>query len=360
MATRVYDICEEKLDRESILRHATQAANNVLCIDGTSATKKTTILNSVGCDVGKIQKLAKFKNINRYFPAMLGYISTGISSFKYGNAMRLNDRSPLNPLEWHVLWCCMSDFYTKHGNIYPSDMTFYERIFKNLKDSFFYERFSAKINCIAFVDSNCARCDGLRRARNEGSDRERSNWKFYTPMQNAMYSVLHSGRVIDMAWFDEYSIDETSLGISTWIKDLLRDMSSLTIDRYVPMKRHNLPINFPETDYSLANMTTHVYRSIGRIGCKILANEIDKKNVAAVLANNYLPQYVSVESIQVPLSAIMHQSKFNITGAYGKYQVPESCELPSSSSWSTSTSTLSAIRMDCNEDDGDFKECEFF
>lgn len=358
MANIVYALCDERLDRRALLEHARVASNNVLCVDGTSATKKTTILQFTGHEVTKIQKLANFKNINRYFPSMLGYICVGLRSFKLGT-MRLNDRSPLNPLEWHVLWCCMSDYYVTNGNVYPSDLSKYQTVMRKLKSSFFYEFFGKKINCLALVDSNCARCDETRARRNEGSDVQRSTWRFYTPMQNMMYSVLYEGRVIDLAWFDQFATEDVCRGISLWLRDLVNDMAKLDIDRTVPLSTLSLPINYPETDYASENMKTHVYRCIGRVGCKIINAECDKKNITDTVKAQYLPQYVCVEPIQPPTCALLHQQSTRIEASDDKYQVKMSTIRPFIAAIMPSDTTGSST-MEFSEDDGDFRESDFF
>lgn len=357
MADIVYALCDERVNRSALLEHARNASNNVLCVDGTSATKKTTILQRTGYQVTKIQKLVKSKNINRYFPSMLGYICTGLRTFKLGS-MRLNDRSPLNPLEWHVLWCCMSDYFIENGNFYPTDLSKYKTIIKKLKHSFFHEFFSKKINCLAFIDSNCARCDETRTKRNEGSDVQRSKWCFYTPMQNMMYSVLYEGRVIDMAWFDEFNTDDVCQGVSIWIRDLVADMEKLDIDRTVPLSTLCLPINYPDIDYASENMKTHAYRCVGRVGCKIINKECDKKNIVDTLKTQYLPQYVSVEPIQPPICALLHQQSTCVEASEDKYKVNE--PIYPFINKMTQHDDLSVMLMDFTEEDGDFRESDFF
>lgn len=353
----MYTLCNEKIDRNAVLKHASYASNMVLCVDGTSATKKTTILQRTGHQVTKIQKLAGFKNINRYFPAMLGYICTGLRSFMMG-PMRLNDRSPLNPMEWHVLWCCMSDYFVTNGNSYPTDLSKYEIIIRKLKDSFFYEFFSKKINCLVFIDSNCARCDETRAKRNEGSDVQRSKWRFYTPMQNMMYSVLYEGRVIDMAWFDEFDTETVCLGVSMWIRDLITDMAKLDLVRVVPLPKFSLPMNHPELDYALENIKTHAYRSVGRVGCKIINNECDKKNMADTLKQHYLPQYVSIDPIQPPMCAMLHQRSMKVEASDDKYKIEDAIGPMTLSIMHNKISPMTL--MDFTEEDGDFSESEFF
>lgn len=350
MSDKVREICSQNVDRGAILRHAVKTSNNVLCIDGTSATKKTSILEKTGYKVTKLQKITKFQNINRYFPAMLGYICTGINLSKYGES-RLNDRSPLNPLEWHVLWCCMSDFFTNHGNVYPIDLGKYKMIMIDFKNSFFYKLFNNQINCLAFIDSNCLRCDNLRIQRNENNDRERSQWCFYTPMQNLMYSVLYENRVIDMAWFDEFTIDEVCQGISMWINELMIDISKLNILSNAPLSMYHLPINFSNMDYALQNMTTHVHRCIGRVGCKIINQSIDKRNFMLHL-KNCVPDYVSIREIQPPLVAIMHQNSSCVNAFDEKYKIKQTKSLI------IQKNLLPIIPF--NEEDGNFQESDFF
>lgn len=353
----VYDLCNTMVDRDEILYHAIKSKNAVLCVDGTSATKKTSIIHNTGCFNTKIQQLANFKNINSYFPAMLGYITSGILSFDYG-PQRLNDRSPLNPLEWHVLWCCMSDYYINYGNVFPENLSKYIEIFNKLKRSYFYQCFNEKINCIAIIDSNCRRCDDVRRRRNHGSDYERSNWKFYTPMQNMMYTVLYDGKIIDLAWFDQYTnTNDVCLGISMWLRDLLREIQSLTTIKIPQLKMFNLPLNFPNVDYALQNFTTHTYRSVGRVGCKIINNECDKKNVPDILETHYLPRFLSVNSIKVPSTAIIYQNKSNISVPNCKFTIPTT--QMSQIDFNGAEDEESTNRVN-DESDGEFRETEFF
>uniref|UniRef100_A0A0C9RL27 PfdB protein n=1 Tax=Fopius arisanus TaxID=64838 RepID=A0A0C9RL27_9HYME len=361
MADIVYAMCNEKIDRDALLNHAQHTFNKVLCVDGTSATKKTSILEKTGYQVTKLQRLAKFKNINRYFPSMLGYICTGVRYLNYGSR-RFNDRSPLNPLEWHVLWCCMSDYFLNYGNVKPNDLSKYENIMKSLKNSFFYDFFQKKINCIVFIDSNCMRCDELRYKRNNGSDRERSQWRFYTPMQNMMYSVLYEGRVIDMAWFDNFTTDIVCQGISMWISDLVNEMAKLNNQNNISLPKFHLPLNFPEIDYSLENMKTHAYRSIGRIGCKIINNECDKKNMIDTLKYQYLTQWVNVNQIEAPQCAILYQNHSNIEALDYKYEIKESLEpfVRSTIKYETPMNIENDFTNDDNDDDGDFRESDFF
>lgn len=362
MADIVYGVCSERIDRRALLEHAERVKNNVLCVDGTSATKKTTILERTNYQVTKIQKLAKFKNINRYFPAMLGYICTGLRTFKFG-PMRLNDRSPLNPLEWHVLWCCMSDYFVTNGNVYPRDLSKYESSIRKLKGSFFHKFFSDQINCLAFIDSNCGRCDATRARRNQGSDVQRSKWRFYTPMQNMMYSVLYEGRVIDMAWFDDggFTTEDVCAGVSMWIRDLVKDMSKLEFDRIIPLTKVCLPINYPKVDYALENMRTHAYRCIGRVGCKILNNACDKKNIGDTLKRQYLPQYVSLEPIQPPITALMHQASMYVEASESEYCVTPNDETINTIISQPENANLLPVKLvEFTEEDGDFTEMDFF
>lgn len=207
-----------------------------------------------------------------------------------------NDRSFLNTLEWRVLWKTMDDYYKRFGNVVPDEtrddiksaLNEYRRVFDDLRDSYFYKRFRRMMNGIAIIDSNTDRCDALRQARREGSDLERSSWRFYTFMQNLMYSRLYPSTHIDLAWFDDHDLDTVTASIAVWLKSLLgRLVGSVAAKVSVPLVKFKLPV--PKHDFCLSNISTHSYRSRGRLACKIAVNPSEELTLA-----NYIPSYVDV------------------------------------------------------------------
>lgn len=267
-------------------------ANHTLCLDGVSCAKKTTILTHSLVEsnsreqyhqVVKTQQLHRFVNADCYFPSMLGYICTGLQSLNAGSP-HFNDRSPLNVIEWHILWRCMGDFSHRYGNVRPDNntheesMALYRSIFENLRQADFYKSMRSKINCIVLIDSDLNRCDRLHAKRNEGSDMERSKWLFYTPLQNLMYKTLYPEAHFDWATLPEnHHSDMIELLANTLNKavDALAcrigsislcgensDGSKMTRET-IPLPSGSLPVS--SQDLYLMNYTTHLYRSTGKV-----------------------------------------------------------------------------------------------
>lgn len=288
----IINICNERIDRRQFT-----APTHSLCVDGTSATKKTTILERTGVSVVKIKRMTNVFDRNTYFPSMIGYIAYGLNSQNRGEP-HFYDRSHLNCLEWNVLWTVMDDYVRKVGNARPtlgdariaSLMDRYRKIFESLRDSYYYRRFRDQINAVAFIDSDVDRCNELRALRNQGSDQERSKWLFYTDLQNLMYRTLYPGSHIDMNWFNA-PIDTVVNGVSKWLVQTLKEI--VIVGRHamkpVPLMPYKLPIL--DHDYTLSNITTHVYRSMGRLACKKIKDPNDQTKLL-----DYVPSYVDVSN----------------------------------------------------------------
>lgn len=296
------------------------ANNHTLCVDGTSCTKKTTILNKTADrygNVSKIQHNYKVRNPDSFFPSMLGYMCDGVLAMLRGRP-HFNDRAPTNVLEWHFLWSIMDNFVQMYGNVRPkmslhaASLKLYRQVFEQLKLTDYYKLFRNKTNGIAIIDSNLDRCDGLHLQRNESTDAERGTWRFYTPLQNLMYETLYEGLYIDLAWFDEYSVDDFVIinGIAIFCEETLDFLCNNRNVDHVPLEDCRLPT--PSHDYYLSNITTHVYRSIGRWGCKrIHAENLAANNCEASSSSNvgnskrprytsltsYIPEALSVDNI---------------------------------------------------------------
>lgn len=264
---QVFELCAERCDSSALT-----APNSTLCVDGTSCTMKTSILNATKLPVTKTNRLNRFITPNSYFPSMIGYITKGIQSLNVGGP-HLNDRSPLNVLEWRDLWRIFDHFLSNNGLTVPTaeQLDIYRQFFRNLRDSYYYKHFRKQINAIAFVDSDVDRCDMLRFNRNQGSDTERSRWPFYTPLQNLMFKTLYPGQFIDMAWFHDTERSIIIAGVSKYLRslfDILPNYSTLPIIEKVYLP--TLPI-----DPLLLNISTHVHRAIGRHAVKSTLNDPD-------------------------------------------------------------------------------------
>lgn len=249
------------------------AKSMVLCVDGTSCCKKTSILEATGFEnIMKVQKNRKFINANTFAPSMLGYVSAGMLDILSTVEPTFMDRSPINVLEWHFLWKFMHKFYTKFGNVLPDPrsndehrrfFTEFDRTFNDLK--VYCKMYTRLLDIVCIIDSNIERCDGDRSRRNEGTDLERSSWKFYTFMQNRMYERLH--RCIDLAWFDNVEGAECRTVVATiasCLKNALTRFPKIA-QRHYGRVDYCLPIPIhQDNDLTLRNYNTFVYREVIR------------------------------------------------------------------------------------------------
>lgn len=293
---QVIDICNASVNRELLT-----AQNCTLCVDGTSCTKKTSILASTGRLVNKVSKMHNFRNPDSFFPSQLGYISLGVKSLRY-NGPHFNDRSPLNVMDWSLLWMLINDFLTKYGNVRPcaqnvdheQTLAEYRSILNNYKNAYFYKYFAKDVNCIVFIDSNVERCDELHAWRNESSDMDRMNWKFYTSLQNLMYKELYPGLCIDMADFGNADTDVVVQGVSSYLNMTLNYLSSKYTNSTENCEPSCSMLPTRKIDYHLMNMETHAYRSNGRWGVKLIAESDDCK------LSSYIPDYITMKNISHP------------------------------------------------------------
>lgn len=320
---RIIDICESRVSLTALRGpydddDAASFASFALCVDGTSATRKSTVLARTGLPVRKVQRFAPVRNADTYYPSMIGYIAAGINGQNTGGAAHLNDRSYLNTLEWCVLWRLMDDYVTRKGNTDPLDneapdaseraalLDGYRQAFRDLVVSYHYRSLRRRFRALAFLDSNVARCDELRTRRGEGSDRERSAWRFYTPLQNLMYETLYPAAHIDLAWFDELEENDDGgdllvASLAHWLRRLTERLACLD-DRaaiVVPHRPFHLPIADTTRDYSLRNMETHVYRTFGRLAARKLAlsRKFDHDLDFCARVANTIPDYVNVARV---------------------------------------------------------------
>lgn len=118
----VITICKKKVKTLNFSK-----ATSTINIDGTCCTKKTTLLSILkdkfNYNVSKVQYNNKIVNPDSYGPSMVGYICSGLIDQTHYFKKTFNDRSPLNCLEWSMLWRLMSVYYKKFGNQYPLNVT---------------------------------------------------------------------------------------------------------------------------------------------------------------------------------------------------------------------------------------------
>lgn len=282
------------------------ADTHTITVDGTSCAKKTSVLAATGAPVTKVQRQFNAKNADTLGSSMIGYVCAGMTNQSLDRRPKFNDRSPLNVLEWHVLWKLMDAYVRRFGNARPDTsvpgvsefLQEFVDAFETLRAWYVYAYFRSRINAVALVDSNVDRCDLLHETRDEGSDKERSRWLFYTPLQNLMYRVLYPHAVIDMMLFDGCAADEVVAGVGDFMNDLLAtvsarpscDLSAVPVNLAPPV------VAVWGRDLNEHNISAHVYRSIGRAGVKrILRPESPAFDLSA-----YTPDYLTVDGVTGP------------------------------------------------------------
>lgn len=239
---------------------------------------------------------------------MIGYLMAGMVNQSNDKRVKFNDRSPLNVMEWYLLWKLMALYVALFGNVRPHPnipgMTKYLECFKSvfsaLKSWYVYRHFRSRINGIAFIDSNVDRCDQMHMTRNEGSDEERASWLFYTPLQNLMYEVLYPEAVVDMDWFNDATADVVVEGVSVFLDNLLsniteRNAANTAAEPTFVVRLAPPTVRVHDQDFTLHNIVTHVYRSVGRAGVKRILNSVDTFDV-----DPYTPNYVDVCNVIGP------------------------------------------------------------
>lgn len=245
-------------------------------------------------------------NANTFGASMVGYVCAGLTNQSLDPRPKFNDRSPLNVLEWHLLWKLMDTYVQRFGNRKPDTsvpgvtdfLQEFVGTFETLRSWYVYAYFRSRINGVAFIDTNVERCDRLRTFRNEGSDEERSLWLFYTPLQNLMYQVLYPDAVIDMIWFDSCAVDEVVAGIADFMNDLLAMVSARPIvdRRVIPFNLAPPVVTVHGRDFNEHNIGAHVYRSIGRTGVK----SILRPDSATFDLSACTPDYLTVDEVTGP------------------------------------------------------------
>lgn len=185
---------------------------NSVFLDGTSATGKSSIIasatNNCGIESNKVSRVSQITDTNSTGIGMFGYASLGLKLMRDSFIM---DRSPLNCIEWNLLWGMFGEWVKTFGNAeYNPDnpdmkivKTKFESLFRSMLNDPAYKLLRDRIYGFAVIDSDTMACDKRRARRGTGSDVRRSDFKVYTLFQNMMYTELYAptNNLIDINWF---------------------------------------------------------------------------------------------------------------------------------------------------------------
>lgn len=271
----------------------------ICCIDGTSSTFKSTILDKLQnistFNISKIQHRFTIINPNTNPSSGLGYIYAGMQQIQESNnTVTFNDRSYLNTFEWNcIIWPLIEIYVSRFGYKSISELHDYEfddylKVFKTwiveFKSFFPYCMYRKKINTIVLINSNVKKVDELRLHRNIGSDSLRSQWPFYTWIQNIFYKLMYDDLCIDLSHFpNDLSNDNIVDGLTKffiYVGNYLQTTNTQiqTIDAQQKRKKRyaKIPILF---DYTKANISAYVFRHCKKAEIKgIINNEISKQS----------------------------------------------------------------------------------
>lgn len=301
-----------------VLVNKLTAKSRTLCLDGTSATKKSTILYLTDLSIIKVQRCVPSREVNTYAPSMIGYILSGIKLLNCSQKPQLMDRSPLNPMEWAELWLIFELFLKRFGNVTVQPKgehhEFVKQMIERLKTFSrlpHYRHLRERINTIVVIDTNIDRCDTARKARNFGSDDERSNWKFYTYFQNLMYQILYPETYIDLNWFNVESEDEVIEQLAMCLRATAIDLSEkYPCNTDTPM----YPIPLYKENLTLRNAEACVWRATSKI---VVAQTVNEENDEPINEDcldivksieNLVPKFVQINGIED-----LYGNKINIT-----------------------------------------------
>lgn len=291
----VFDICKSKINFDKLFENviiSKTVCTNVLFLDGTSCTKKTTILRKTNTRVYKVQKYNYIKNPNTFPPSAVGYVFSGLFdlvNLKNNEEIKFADRSILNNLEWSELWKLMDKFYFEEKFV-DFDYKDIERVDKIVFDYFqnfinwpSYLWLRKKIVGLAIVDSDVFRCNDLRIKRIESkSDVVRSNWPFYTVLQNSMYKLLYNECFLDLLDFNEFNDDDVTSGVALFLaytQEKLKNLTKNYLNPSILILNIKLPTFLEKNkDLTLYNLNSWVYRNK-------IKNEISK------VKKKYYPYY---------------------------------------------------------------------
>lgn len=288
MAQQVFEICKEKINLSKLT-----ANNSSLCIDGTSSCFKTTILDKLekktNRNIYKVQNDSDYEstNINTHALAMMGYIDKGISDINKNKNPQFCDRSPINPLDWKLIWhilCLMNKNFGLKFNLDENLIDFeklrlkFVDLIKEFKNDKIYFDKRNNLNILVLIDSDYKEVDERRFKRNHGSDQYRSNWGYYTLIQNIVYSNLYEDLFIDLNWFKMYSKCDIIDGLVLFFEHALNFLNGREnkdfIEKYNSIELQKSKLDL---DYTTENLKSYMTKlNLKRKCCKIINTDFDE------------------------------------------------------------------------------------
>ena len=271
------EILDTRLDRSRFVN----ARSNALCVDGTSCCLKSSILEKTTLTIYKTQRYNSFDCPDTYAPSTIGYICASLVDLR--NFRGLADRTPCNTLEWNILWKLMESFETEFGNVSPTNEKWLAEKFDPIVDTLaqwvLYKKLRSEYNALAIIDTDVERVDDRRRKRNESSDAQRSEWKFYTALQNRFYERLYPGACINLVWFSSESTGDIVDGIASWLRGIVESLNYI-VEPLPPLRMTQPLVRYRHRDASLQNVRSYVYREHGRRAVKrVLGQEVNEEPI---------------------------------------------------------------------------------
>lgn len=264
------------------------------CVDGTCCCFKSTILESLPSM--KVNNFTNAKNHNSNNADMLGYLFRGLSFAQCKNAT-IFDRSPVNVMDWHVLWPLLESYYKTFGNVRPSSslngydlwLSEFKNVFTNLKNSWSYKFIRDNLNCIAIVDSDYIGVEHRLFARGNQSDMDRAMWTFYIPLQTEMYKILYD-TVIDLNNFAGSPKEEIIIAIQTYFRLILNNLETLESPNVLGINKYQgVPLKIDLTEL---NYNAHVQRTHSKSIAKLL-----KENIPYIQTmNECIPNFINIDT----------------------------------------------------------------
>ncbi len=177
--------------------------NTVWCIDGVSATGKSSVFENIV----KTNKTLYLASHNTNNACALGYFFTSLEQMlKNHKESTIYDRTPFNNYTWMSIWSVLSrivmDYRNNRSNSRNSNISTDEILeaasefvvrcnnlsdYLNAMSTELEEFMYSQTNNIIIVDSNEDAARKRLQNRGEGSDVQRSKWADYIKLQNLFY-----------------------------------------------------------------------------------------------------------------------------------------------------------------------------
>lgn len=273
-----------------------------LCLDGTSACGKSTILEHVvrlaardgkKYEITKMPRLMSVNQPNSNPVEMLGTMLAGIHASKDLKA-HLTDRGPLNNFEWYVTWQLLDQHRGAGEFTKPIADTCIAR-YRDLANSLPYRRmFRPQMQIVTLYDSDVDSCNARRLKRGEGSDAERTlNMPIYTPIQNLMYGPESGLHALTIDLQDLRGNFGTKLrSVARFLYCLMQFLESF--EQRIPlMKVARVPIPTAKRDYRLSCVGEHARRTLIRSRARAIAEDAAEAiNHSEIRAN--VPEWAEI------------------------------------------------------------------